>query len=291
MEHGASAGAGCTASYRTATREEVRKLGPVMGSDEGSVPGEGTYRAYFRSENRNYRSLEFRMPQEDADAMAPDTVRLEELMDEACSLYVRSWKLAGSRCREVMRDISAAGTGNRLDYEFEQGLICVRLHETKSKMEAVAYGQYEKGIATGRLPAEVSEPMEMELAAYRSTGAPLQEKSLEKAKARLAETARLLKGYAPGAGEADADAVTECARAQQAAYRATFPMHGITSLRPFYDGTWAYRGKRVISMEEYMSAMRHDIAWAESGAGEADFSGAQAVPDCIRRSIETEYGA
>lgn len=287
----ANGAAGSGASYRAATREEIRKLGPVIGSGRAGVPGEGSYQAYYRSENRNYRSLEFRMPQEDADAMAKDTARLEELMDEACSLYVKAWRLAEARCRALAGDISAADAGSRLDYEFEQALVRARLLEVKSEMEGVVYGQYEKGLAAGNLPEEVAEPMAKALEAYRSVDLPLQEKSLGKAKGRVAELARLLRGYRPSAPEGIPDAVAECARAQQAAYQATLPMHGITSLRPFYDGTWAYRGKRVISMEEYMSAMRHDIAWAESGAGEADFSGAQAVPDCIRRSIETEYGA
>ena len=280
-----------TTTYRTVTREELRKMTPIIGTREEDMPGEGSYSAYFRSENRNYKSIEFRMPQEVEAALAPDTAKLEDLMDEACAQYVKAWKLADARCREIIQDGPAALLEKRLNYEFEQSLVRIKLLSIKSKMEAIVYGQYEKGIATGKLPAEVVEPMTKALESYRSVGVLLQEKSIEKAKSREAELGKQIRECRPGTIEKTADIVTECAKAQQKAYQAAHSMHNITTLRPFYDGTWAYRGKKVISAEAYMSAMKHDITWSESAAGMADLSrGSSEIPEHIRQNIRTEYG-
>jgi hypothetical protein len=279
-----------TVTYRTVTREELKKMGPIVGAQK-DIPGEGTYSAYFRSENKNYKSIEFRMPQEIETELAPDTAKLEDLMDQACSLFVKAWKLSDARCRRLIEDSSAATVGSRLDYEFEQSLTRVKLLEIKSKMEEIVYRQYEKGLSTGKLPEQVVEPMAKALASHKTIGIPLQEKSLDKAKADEADLARQLRGYKPEMEEEPADLITECIKAQQKAYQATHPMHNITTLRPFYDGTWTYRGKRVVATENYMYAMRHDITWTESAAGAADLKNVSDESlSQIRQDIRAEYG-
>ena len=260
------------------------------------LPGTGEYIAYFRPYNRKFKPVEYRLPQSFVDEFRPSFDKLKKLLDDACLLYVNTWRLADKRCRDLMQEeaTSTLGRDQKKDAEYrhDQILINIKLLEIESKMSDIVYGQFRKGLESGLIPEEVSSIMTGALAAYEELGVPASERVLEMTRTRERITEQEIRESKHAVPLDYPDVVMECVKAQQVAYQTSEPMNTILKLKPFYDGSWIYYGSDVVDMKSYRNASSHDAAWAlaASRVNGGIHGNTPETFEYIKPMIKKEYG-
>jgi len=260
-----------------------------------SLPGTGSYMAYFKADNRRVKPVKFRLPEDFVEEMKPDFDNIKKLNDAACLLYVRAWDLADERCREIIQEGSAGKLGGSpekyMEYNLEQCILHRMLLEIESESNKLMYGQYRKGLESGFLPDEVSVLLKGALSAYDELGAPALEKLI--ASVKKAEDELYRKKESGDYEKAEvSDVLTECVKAQQKAYQCCAAVAHILKVRPFYAGSWVYFGNDAVNRNEYDKASSHDFTWAMASAeGHGGTSGnSPKTFEYMKPKIKAEYG-
>ena len=279
-------------TWQTMTAEEEEKFKRAQQTDLEKLPGTGTCLASYRLDSK-HPVIEFRMPQKLYDEMQPGLENMKKLMGEACVLFTKAWKLADSRCRQIINGISDSRK-EQDDYIHEQGLIRVRLAEIRSDMNEIKYDQYRKALKANSVPKEVAEPMKQDLECYESMERQLDSDYVD----RTMESEQKLKKH-----EAlkptnlhnfveQRDTASKCIRAQMEAYKCTRDIRYIRDTKPFFDSDWFYRGEDAVDKLEYVYAEEHDYAWVMA-TWQGRMNGGERSPEAagyIRPMLIKEYG-
>ena len=261
-----------------------------------NLPGTGEYLAYYNPDNRNFKSVDYRLPQSLIDEMQPSFNRMKKLVDDACLLYVKTWRLADERCRDLMQQESTCTLGKNpredAEYRLEQIKINIKLLEIEERIARISYGQYRKGLDSGLIPDEVSDMMTRALIGYEEIGIPFQEMYIEfvrNKERRIYQEIKKCKHITPAENP---DIVMECIKAQQKAYDSSRPMRNIFRIKPFYDGSWAYYGNDVVDRSTFEYVRKHNLDWTMASVkGHGGLHGdSPETFELMKPMIKNEYG-
>ena len=253
-----------------------------------NLPGTGDYIAYYKSENKHFKSLEYRLPKSLIEDMQPDLDKIGKLFCEGQCLFIKSWKLANERCYTIIQEAPVMDAVKNAEYSYEQNRINLGLLEIDKKMSDLMYGQYRKGLKSGLIPEEVSKAMTGALIGYEELGVPAQDGIIGRARTRVEESRQALKKCKKITEKTDT--VLECIKAHQKAYRSTRPISSIRSIKPFYDGTWYYNGDGLIEGKDYDYALMHRRMWVmASSKAQSLYGDSPETFEYMRNNIMKEY--